>query len=234
MRKAERLFQIATLLKSRHTALTAKHLSESLGVSERTIYRDIQSLTISGIPVEGQAGIGYRIKPGYNLPSLMFSTEELEALWLGAKMVQAWTDRHLAAAANLAIAKITSILPEHLKAKAEKQAIFAPNFHIDSKTAEYIGIIRQAIKQHYILNIHYIRVDGERSVRDIRPLGLFYWGRVWTLVGWCQLRNDFRGFRPDRIETLELTNQVFKTEPGKTLDDYLKQACQHEYKQATL
>lgn len=234
MRKTERLFQITTLLRSRRTVVTAKHLSESLSVSERTIYRDMQALSLSGIPIEGEAGVGYRLKPGFNLPPLMFTTDELEALWLGAKMVQAWTDKHLAAAANLATAKIAAALPDYLKPKVDEQQIFVPNFHIDSQTAEYIGTIRAAIKQKRILNIDYVRADGEHSTRLIRPLGLFYWGRVWTLVAWCELRNDFRGFRPDRIRILKYENQHFKNEPGKTLDDYLKQVCENEYKKTTL
>lgn len=220
MRRADRLFKIVGLL-SHKRVTTARNLAEELEVSERTIYRDIQDLSLSGVPIEGETGVGYRLMKGFHLPPLMFDKEEIAALMLGARMVQAWTDRGLAQAANHALRKIETALPDHLKPELERQEILVPDFNICTETQERMALLREAIKQQCKVNYDYNREDGQHSSRTVRPLGLFYWGRVWTLIAWCELRGSFRHFRLDRIKKLKHLEIKFEIETGKSLQDYL-------------
>ena len=225
MRRADRLFQLVGLLSYRKV-ITAKKLAEELEVSERTIYRDIQDLILSGVPIEGEAGIGYRLMKGYHLPPLMFTEEELAALTLGAKMVQAWTDREMARAAQHAITKIETILPDHLKPELDRQDILVPDFGTDPITMEHLALLRKAIKQQYKVRYDYQRADQQQSQRTVQPLGLFYWGQVWTLVAWCELRDAFRHFRLDRMSNICTLAERFKLQPGRQLKDYLERECE--------
>ena len=222
MRRADRLFQILTLLRNRRTAITARQLAETLEVSERTIYRDVQSLICCGTPIEGEAGVGYRLNRHFDLPPLMFNTDEVEALLLGTRMVQAWSDRQLAAAADTAMQKILAALPDNLRHRDEQLALLVPDCHIDPGLMAYSDDIRSAIKKRCSLSIQYCRADGEHSQRTVQPLGLIYWGRVWTLVTWCELRDDYRTFRLDRIQQLTSKQQQFETGPEKCLKHYLE------------
>jgi len=224
VRRADRLFQIVGLL-SHSKVTTARFLAEELEVSERTIYRDIQDLSLSGVPIEGEAGVGYRLMKGFHLPPLMFSEDELAALMLGARMVQAWTDKGLARAANQALRKIEAVVPEQLKPELDRQEIFVPDFNISSGALEHMALLRSAIKQQIKVGYDYTREDGQHSIRIVRPLGLFYWGRVWTLVAWCELREAFRNFRLDRMDNINLLNERFETSKGKSLSDYLDSEC---------
>ena len=222
MRRADRLFQIVQFLHPKRT-ITAKQLAHHLEVSERTIYRDIQDLSLSGVPITGEAGVGYRLMKGFHLSPLMFTEEELAALMIGARMVQAWTDQSLARAANHAMAKIEHVIPDHLKPELERQEIMVPNFPFGSHFDEELTIFRGAIKQLQKIRFDYAREDGEQSVRIVHPLGLFFWGKVWTLVGWCELRDQFRHFRLDRMDNITQLYTPFKILAGRTLQDYLTQ-----------
>jgi len=222
MRRADRLFQIVQMLRT-HQWLTAQQLSERLAVSPRTIYRDMLDLSLSGVPLLSETGRGYRLDRAYNLPPVTFTGNELEALMLGARMVQAWSDRQMAAEATQAMARIEAILPEQLKQSLETMDILVPAFHIFSDVAEKMPSIRRAIKQKKILFIIYHRADGESSERNIRPLGLFYWGNVWTLIGWCELRDAYRQFRLDRIQQLQVSDTGFCLQENQTLKNYLLQ-----------
>lgn len=224
MRRADRLFQIVQNL--HHVRVTtARELAERLAVSERTIYRDIQDLSLSGVPITGEAGQGYRLLQGFQLPPLMFSEEELEALLLGARMVRAWTDKELAGAAHQALLKIERVLPEKLKPVLEKQELMVPDFPMEGMAAAQLSTIRQAMREQCKIRIDYTREDGQRSERVVHPLGLFYWGRVWTMVGWCEVRDAFRHFRLDRMASVEKLMQKFKQLEGRTLQDFLNKEC---------
>jgi len=224
MRRADRLFQIIQNL--HHERVTTAHaLAEELEVSERTIYRDIQDLSLSGVPISGEAGQGYRLLSGFHLPPLMFNENELEALLLGARMVRAWTDRDLARAAHSALQKIESVVPDKLKPEFDKQEIFVPDFPMGGMAGEQLLIVRQAIRHNNKIRISYSREDGQESKRIVHPLGLFYWGKVWTLVGWCELRDAFRHFRLDRMQQVVKLEQTFNTIEGRTLQDYLNTEC---------
>ncbi len=222
MRRADRLFQIIQLLRT-HKWITAAKIAENLEVSVRTIYRDIQDLSVSGIPVISETGTGYSLDKHYNLPPVTFSEAELESLVLGARMVQAWSDRQLAAEATRALERIESILPEQLKSAFQTTELMVPAFHIFSDVAENLPIIRKAIKSDTKLALQYTRADGEYSNRIIWPLGLFFWGNVWTMVSWCELRSDYRQFRIDRIKSVKLLNMHFETSAQQTLKNYLLQ-----------
>lgn len=227
MRKAERLFQLLTILRSRRQVVTAQFLAEQLQVSERTVYRDMQALSLSGIPIESEAGVGYRLKPGFSVPPLMFDEAELEALWLGVRMVQGWSDTALAEAADSALEKIRAVLPDHLHRRHTDQGewLLVPDFHRE-RCSRFGDIVRAAIKAKQMLEIHYTREDGQNSSRSIRPLGLIYWGRTWCVVGWCELRDAYRQFRLDRIETLEMLERHFETSDECSLKHYLDNYCE--------
>lgn len=222
MRKAERLFQILNLLRNRRTVLTATQIAEKLEVSERTIYRDVQALSLSGVPIEGEAGVGYRLQRHFDLPPLMFDQDEVESLLLGARMIRAWSDRQLAASASSALNKILSILPEHLRAIEETTAIHVPDYQSQSAVASYSEQIRKAIKKSEVIEIHYTDVKNENTQRNIWPLGIFFWGNAWTLVAWCELRKDYRVFRLDRINVYNPTGKGFTTHRECSLDHYLE------------
>jgi predicted DNA-binding transcriptional regulator YafY len=224
MRRADRLFQIVQLLRTRRQ-MTAAELADRLEVSVRTVYRDVQDLSLSGIPIIAQTGEGYRLDKSYNLPPLTFGENELEALILGARMVQAWSDRQMATEATRALQRIESVLPEPLKAAFASTELLVPAFHIFSDVAEKLPPLRQAIKRQTKMEIDYRRADGQTSLRTVWPLGLFFWGKVWTLVAWCELRDDYRQFRIDRIQDLTAVDSQFKPQLHQTLDYYLLMVC---------
>lgn len=225
MRRADRLFQIVQLLRT-HRCLTASQIADNLEVSVRTIYRDVQDLSLSGIPIISETGIGYRLDKNYNLPAVTFTPNELESLILGARMVQAWSDRQLASEATRALQRIESILPTQLKVAFDTTELMVPAFHIFSDVAENLPEIRKAIKTSRKVQLDYRREDGEFSQRIIWPLGLFFWGKVWTLVAWCELRDDYRQFRIDRMKQIILLGDNFTLKPEQTLDYYLLNKCE--------
>ncbi len=221
MRKADRLFQIVTILRSHRGAVTARTIAEQLEVTERTIYRDMQALMYSGVPIESEAGVGYRLMRGFTLPPLNFQEEELEALLVGMRMVQAWSDRALGRAATQALQKILAELPPHLKRLGDQTQIHSPQFFINKKAAQFSEELRKAVRQQRVIQVQYQRADGEQSERSLEPLGLFYWGRTWTLVAWCRLRREYREFRLDRLLALEMTAEHFELQRDKNLDHYV-------------
>ncbi len=209
MRRADRLFQIIQYLQGRRL-VTARQLAERLQVSERTVYRDVQDLMLSGVPIEGEAGVGYMLRAGFHLPPLMFTPEEMEALVTGARLVKAWGGNALANAAEQALAKIEHALPPRLKQKLGDTRLFAPGFHAYSQHTPQLDRLRGAINERRVISIGYVREDGALSDRAIRPLGLFFWGKVWTLGAWCELRGDYRSFRVDRIQRLAPLERQFQ------------------------
>lgn len=221
MRRADRLFQIVQIIR-RDKVVTAKRLSGELEVSERTVYRDIADLMASGVPIRGEAGVGYAIESGYDMPPLMFTVEEIEALVLGARMVESWCGKDLAMAARNALAKIDQVVPRRLADKLAGTALFVPNFGWTLPGSEFLADLRTAMRDNRVIRIGYTDVKGQSSERQIRPLGIFFWGAVATLGAWCELREDFRNFRLDRIESLEVLNQIHAAEPGRGLQDYYR------------
>ena len=221
MRRADRLFQIVELLR-RHGVLTAMDIADRLEVSVRTIYRDMDDISASGVPLKAEAGIGYALEKGYDLPPLMFTRGELEALEVAARLLASMADTELQAEAEAALAKIRVVLPHTLR-QHDPLAIYAPGFVMDERMRTAMPALRRALRERRRILLEYRKETGENSSRVLRPLGLFYWGKAWTLVAWCEWRNDFRHFRLDRMQQWQLLDGVFAPEPGKTLDDFLRQ-----------
>ncbi|KGR36595.1 transcriptional regulator [Vibrio campbellii] len=223
MSKSERLFELLTLLRAKRYAVTAKELADTMQVSERTIYRDIQSLLNSGVPIQGEAGVGYMLQAGSHLPPLMFSEKEMMALELGMRMVRAWSDAELADASRSASAKILSVLPDKLKQQVEDCPLIVPEYHIQSESAKRGQLLRHAIDNNFKVSLDYEDESGQVTERKIQPLGQFFWGKVWTLVAWCELRQDYRQFRLDRIQAMRMHDEEFFVEEAKSLKHYIAQ-----------
>ncbi len=227
MRKADRLFQIIQILRSHRLVTTARFLSEQLEVTERTIYRDIKDLILSGVPIIGEAGVGYILQKGFDLPPLMFTDDELTAITLGARLVESWSDQELANAAKLALQKIKSVIPERLQPRFERENLFSPLRQIKPHVAKLLANCRLATDSRHKLQLEYCSLADEKSQRIVLPLGLFFWGTVWTLAAWCELRQAFRTFRVDKIIELSVLDDLFKETAGQTLNDYLKYSCEN-------
>lgn len=223
MRRADRLFRIVQLLRSGRL-LTARNLAEKLQVSHRTIYRDVQDLQCSGVPIQGEAGIGYTLRRDFDIPPLMFDREEIASLVLGARMVQAWGGMQLMEAANRALRKIEAVLPADLRERIDEVLLYAPGYGVAADLRSKLDTLHSAAQARSIILIAYAREDGQTSVRRLHPLALYFWGGRWTLAAWCELRNDFRSFRVDRMQHLELLNEHFEPKPGQMLADFLKRA----------
>jgi predicted DNA-binding transcriptional regulator YafY len=221
VRRADRLFRIVQQLRGGRL-VTARMLAEKLEVSDRTIYRDVADLMASGVPIDGEAGVGYILRSGFDLPPLMFTRDELAALTLGARFVKAWGGARLALAAEEALVKIEAVLPEHEKRVAAETNLFAMGFYLPDETREVFDRLELAIRERKRVHVTYEALDGESSERDLRPLALYHWGKVWTLAAWCELRTDFRHFRADRIVKIAECGDTFRDEPGRTLRDFLR------------
>lgn len=221
MRRADRLFQIVQLIRGRRLT-TAAYLSDRLEISQRSIYRDIAALQAQGVPIEGEAGVGYRMRRGFDLPPLMFSTEEAQALAACVRIAQQRIDTGLAPHAENALAKIFAVLPAMERAAAESLSVYAPPAGPDIETRDRLQQLRHATERKTKLRIDYVDLKDEASTRVLRPLGCFFWGSVWTLAAWCESRADFRSFRVDRIRRLEVLDLRFRDEAGKTLPDLLR------------
>ncbi len=223
MRRADRLYQIMLML-GRGRVLTAHRMAGELSVSERTVYRDIADLVATGAPIDGEPGVGYRLRAGYKVPPLMFDGDELQALALGAAMVRAWADVELAQAAGRVLGKVDAALPDRLKGRWDRETLVAPDFFISPGTANGMAELRKAIDERWLARLVYEREGGDTSLRTVRSLGLAFWGTKWTLAAWCELRQAFRSFRLDRIRSIELLSCRFPDEPGRRFKDYVAHA----------
>jgi predicted DNA-binding transcriptional regulator YafY len=219
MRRADRLFLIIHALRGRRTALPARRLAGTLGVSLRTVYRDVADLQTSGVPIEGEAGVGYLLRKGSDIPPLMFTPEELEALVVGTRFVRAFAGEKLASGAQAAMLKIDAVLPAELRERASRSRVFVPQRWYESRSG-VVDALHEAIGAHHVLKIDYRDESGRSTVREIEPLCLACWGRVWTLGAWCRMRKDFRNFRPDRMR-FAATGEVFTETPERGLEAYL-------------
>jgi predicted DNA-binding transcriptional regulator YafY len=225
MRRADRLFRIVQLLRSGRLK-TAGALAERLQVSERTIYRDVRDLQLAGQPIEGEAGVGYTLRREFDLPPLMFTPQELTALVLGARLVKAWGGAESVAAASSALARIEAVLPAELAAKLDAIALYAPDFAMTAAQRKLLDQLHATCLEHTVVEFSYTKLgEDESRVKDrrVRPLALTFWSGVWTLAAWCELREDFRVFRIDRIARLHVTGELFKPKRGQRLEDLMKQ-----------
>ncbi len=221
MRRADRLFELVQRIRGRRLS-TAEQLATALEVSVRTVYRDIADLQTRGVPIEGEAGVGYRMQPGFTLPPLMFTPAQAQALVAAVRMAQPRLDAPMAAEAESALAKIVAVLSPEARAAAEGLALFAFDDGIAPATRERLLQVRQAVLAKRKLHMRYADGQGRHSERTVRPLGCFFWGAVWTLAAWCEERQDFRSFRMDRISQLKTLEEAYRDEPGKTLAALLR------------
>jgi predicted DNA-binding transcriptional regulator YafY len=222
MRRADRLFQIVQLLR-RKKRTRAVDLAILLGVSERTIYRDISDLVARGVPVEGEAGVGYIMRPGYDLPPLMFNESEIEALLLGARTVQAWSDPELATAAEIAIDKIRAVSPEAIRKQLDLVRLWAPVTDGREPIAIDQAALRRAVRRQQKVRFAYRDVREKKTERTVRPLITALYGTAWLLAAWCEDRKGFRVFRQDRMSEMTVMDETFEREPGRNAEDFLAQ-----------
>ena len=221
MRRADRLFRIVQYLRGRRLT-TAAFLAGRLGVSLRTVYRDVRDLSLSGVPIEGEAGVGYRLKAGFDVPPLMFTLNEIEALAIGARMVEAWGGPVLADSARTAIEKIVAALPAERRVAVEQTRLYAPNFHVDAAAMARLESVRAAIGERRVLRLDYRDAQGRGSERRVWPIALYFWGGTWTLGAWCETRENWRNFRVDRIAELAALERRYPDQAGRRLADYLR------------
>ena len=209
MPRAQRLLDLIQILRRHRRPVNGAALAEELGVSLRTLYRDIQTLNAQGAQIEGEAGIGYVLRPGFMLPPLMFSEEEIEALVLGSRWVARRADRPLRDAARNALAKIMAVLPEEMKDEAEGSGLLVgPGAPIAAGDAQ-LTTIRQAMRSERKLRISYLGAKGERTRRVVWPIALGFFDRYRMVAAWCELRQGYRHFRTDRITALTLTDKRY-------------------------
>ena len=200
---------------------TARVLGEKMEVSDKTIYRELSDLVGSGIPIDGEAGVGYLLRDEYRLPPLMFNSDELKALALGAQMVRAWADRKLASTTATAIRKIESVLPANLKKEIKLNSIKVPGFRMSEALSNNLEMVRIASDQCRKLEVCHRSIKGEDTRRTIWPSILYFWGNKWTVGAWCELREAFRSFRVDLMTEVVNSEETFEEVPGRNLQAYI-------------
>jgi predicted DNA-binding transcriptional regulator YafY len=221
MRRADRLFQIVQHLRARRLT-TAAQLGDLLNVSPRTIYRDVRDLSLSGIPINGEAGVGYALDRSYELTALMFTPDEVEAVVVGLRMAQAFAGHRLSHASVTALDKVVLALPKSRRGEVDRSPIYAPAIHTNQHLDPLREQLGAAVNARSVLELTYADDGSRETVRMVQPLALHFWGSVWTLAAWCCLRHGFRNFRLDRIHACTPTGESFVDEPGKTLEDFLR------------
>jgi predicted DNA-binding transcriptional regulator YafY len=220
MSRAERLLSLIQALRRHRRPVTGAALAQELGVSLRSIYRDIATLQGQGATIEGEAGVGYILKPGFMLPPLMFSEEEIEAIVLGSRWVAERGDEGLSKAARNALAKILSVLPPDLRDEAELSSLLVGPGEPIAAGDQELPLIRAAIRRERKLAITYVDAADEVTKRTIWPFALGYFDRARVVVGWCELRQGFRHFRTDRIRALEGTEFRYPRRRAQLLTEW--------------
>lgn len=219
MDRTDRLLSLIALLRDGATH-RASDIAKTLGVTPRTIYRDMDQLAASGVPVEGTRGAGYRLSEAFHLPPLSLTTSEMEALNLGLAIVAQAADDTLKTAAETLAEKVDAALPADTIAQAESWRHALTSFADPTRNLTHMPLLRSAIKARQKVRLIYTSSAGDVTSRTIRPLHMAYFGRVWTLTAWCESRYKFSVFRLDLIESLEALPDLFVDEPGKRLADY--------------
>jgi predicted DNA-binding transcriptional regulator YafY len=222
VRRTDRLFEIIQIISDGRLHL-ARDIAEALEVSVRTVYRDIETLVATGVPVEGERGVGYLLREPIHLPPLTLTAEELEALHFGMAVAAEAAEPALQKAAASLLAKIDRALPASRRANPHEWGFAVYPLETAAGGHPYLPALRRAIRGKRKLRLLYRKLrDGAAEPREVRPLQLEFWGWAWTLTAWCELRDDFRVFRVDRMEGAELLPATFTDEPGRSLADYLR------------
>jgi predicted DNA-binding transcriptional regulator YafY len=223
--RIDRLHAILTHLQSKKL-VTAQEIADRFNISLRTVYRDIKALDESGVPVIGEAGNGYSIMEGYRLPPVMFTQEEASALLLGSKLAEQLTDTSIRKHLDAALFKIKAVLrsadKEYVEHLDEHVAVFRSALPVDEQNDKYLVQMQKAIVEKRVMYIEYVsNYNDEFTKRNIEPIGLCYYGQSWHLIGWCQLRNDYRDFRINRIKQLRVTEGSFVNRQHRSLQQYI-------------
>ena len=206
--RSARLLALLDELRRRRKPVRGAQLAEQLGVSLRTLYRDIATLRAQGAGIEGEPGVGFQLRAGFWLPAMMFSAEELEAMVLGTRWVASQGDAQLAVAAQAALDRITTVLPPRLRLQVETSGLFAPQWGL--RPAEpWVATLRQAIRHGHRVRLHYADADHCVSERVIWPFAMAFLADKRLLAAWCELRQDFRHFRADRVLALDDLGQPY-------------------------
>ncbi|PZM15220.1 helix-turn-helix transcriptional regulator [Rhizobium tubonense] len=229
MARSERLLTLLQTLRRYRRPVSGAALAEETGVSLRTLYRDIASLQSQGAMIEGEAGIGYVLRPGFMLPPMMFSQDEIEALVLGSRWVARAAEPRLAAAGADAMAKIAAVLPDDMRREVDSATLLVGPRRKGEDKAD-LSAIRKAIRSERILEINYSDEHGAVSTRRVWPFALGYFEHVRVMIAWCELRTDFRHFRTDRI--IDMAQQEVRyprrravlLKEWRELDDYTRHA----------
>ena len=209
MRRADRLFDIIQRLRTAAQPVTAAALADELEVTTRTIYRDIVALQASRVPIEGAAGLGYVLRRGFDLPPLMFTADEIDAIAVGARHVRRLRDPKLQQAAERVLAKVTAVVPESLRAYLRLPPFYVSEGSAPAVTGIDLGNVRDAIHAARKISIAYVDERGRRTARTVCPIAMAYYVDVTVIAAWCELRNDFRHFRADRIVSARLLDADF-------------------------
>ena len=221
MRRADRLFDIIQTLRTSPHLVTAAALADKLEVTVRTIYRDIAALQGSRVPIEGAPGLGYVLRRGFDLPPLMFTIEETDAIAIGVRLLRRLRDPKLEAAAESVLAKLSFVVPQALKSQLVAAPLYVSEGSAPAVTGIDLSQLRNAIRETRKLAITYANEEERRTERTIWPIAMAYYVDV-TLVGaWCELRNDFRHFRVDRILTSQLLDERFSADSGRLTAEWL-------------
>lgn len=220
MSRSQRLLELIQLLRQYRRAVTGAVLADRLGVSLRTLYRDIETLKAQGASIDGEAGMGYVLRPGFMLPPLMFSEEEIEALVLGSRWVSERADGSLGKAARGVLAKIGAVLPDDLNDRIDTSGLLiGPGAPIAAGDAE-LAAIRQAIRTEHAVRIAYADERGSATERTIWPVALAFYDRVRVVVAWCEFREGYRHFRTDRITALDVTPRRYPRRRAALLKEW--------------
>ncbi len=220
MRKADRLFRIVEHLKARKTVVTAQDLAELFSISLRTVYRDIADLSASGVPIIGEAGVGYILDKDHIVKPLMFTLDEIDALAMGAQMVKNFGGTHLKQSITHAINRLVSALPKQLRDEYENTFLLARNLSQEDPISTSFTELRSALRKKRLIQIDYLDLKDQPSKRILRPLSIVFFGTAWVLLAWCEKREDFRSFRIDRIQQMTVLDNRFRDEKGKRFTDY--------------
>lgn len=215
MSRSDRMFEVIQILRSAAAPLTAAEIAEALEVTKRTVYRDIATLQAMRVPIEGEAGIGYVMRPGFDLPPVMFTAEEAEAIIVGLALLGRTGDKSLLKAARSASRKLADIVPEDLEDDFDVPYLHASDWHAIPPSLIDPELLRRAIRETQVLSITYVDAKSDMTVRTIKPLAVVYYVEALVIVAWCDLRGDFRHFRIDRIQICTATGVRFDGEADR-------------------
>lgn len=234
MRRTTRLFEIIQMLRSARGPVTAEAIAETLEVTKRTIYRDIASLQAVAVPIQGEAGIGYIMRAGYDLPPLMLSEEEVEAVVVALSLLSRTGDKGLKAAAESVHGKIAAILPSEARRPIDQVSLYAPAWGVTEPENVDLGLVRRAIRDEQKLRLDYADEQGRPSERIVRPIAVIYYVETIHIAAWCELRQGFRHFRADRIRTCTPLDARFTGEGAKLRTAWTAERVPDGKKQKTI